>query len=341
MSNPTQPNVLPAWTQGNNSVRQQPTDGEQLTGFTPNFRPPSGWHNWLFGILSDWIAWLNFITANPGYFPVSNAGHHVATAGNLQGQLDQLDAVMSTLGLVVIPTVQGNGTQVAFPLPQAPINANSAVPTLDGVECQESEYTVEQISGTWNVVFGTAPAAGQQVSGFILTGSSGVGVGGGVGAIENAPGGVGIFYQNDVNVAVLKSLIAGTNMTITDDADGNITLSSTGGGGGSIEVHGSASAPVSVVPGTGVVPTTAAEQVWWIQPSAGSGAVPITATPPIAAGTTVGQRLKLKSVAAANYLTIPNVSGVDMNGPINMGTYGQAIDYTWDGTNWSEDSRRV
>lgn len=65
MPNPTQPGVLPIWTQGNNSVRTQPTDGEQFTGFTANFRPPSSWHNWLFGVFSDWISWLNFI-ASPG-----------------------------------------------------------------------------------------------------------------------------------------------------------------------------------------------------------------------------------------------------------------------------------
>lgn len=63
MPNPTQPSVLPIWTQGNNSARTQPSNGEQFTGFYPNFRPPSGWHNWLFGIFSDWIVWFNFITS--------------------------------------------------------------------------------------------------------------------------------------------------------------------------------------------------------------------------------------------------------------------------------------
>jgi hypothetical protein len=62
MPSPTRPVAYPIWTQGNTPARQQPTNGEQFSGFPPNFRPPSGWHNWLFGIMSDWIAWLDYIT---------------------------------------------------------------------------------------------------------------------------------------------------------------------------------------------------------------------------------------------------------------------------------------
>lgn len=344
MSNPTRPGVIPIWTQGNNSVRTQPTNGEQFTGFTPNFRPPSEWHNWLFGEMSDWIQWFDFITNGPANFPVSNAGHHVATATNLQGQLDQLDAALSSMGLYVeVPAGIVNGTNTTFILTQAPVNAQSVLAFTDGLGDIPAQYTVEQISGQWAVVFasGSIPATGQTPLVLYMTGSSGVGVGGGVGAIQNEPGGVGIFYENDVNVALLKSLIPGTNTDIVDNGNGTITISSTGGGGGSIETHGSASSPVAIAPGVGIVPTSAAEQVWWVTPSGGAGAVPITASPAIAAGTGVGQRLKLKSVADTTYLVIPNNSGTDQDGPVSMGTYGQAIDYTWDGLNWSEDSRRV
>jgi hypothetical protein len=338
------PSALPIWTQGNTGARTQPTDGEQFAGFVQNQRPDPTWHNWLWGIMSDWIEWFDFICDDPSNFPVSNAGHNVAISTNLQGQLDELDAVFGSFGLIVIPTVIANGTQTNFALSQAPINTNSVVPTLDGSQSQPSEFTVQNISGTWYIVFGTAPSAGQDVSGFFVTGSSGAGVGGGVGAIENAPGGVGIFWKNNINVALLKSLVAGTNVSIVDNGDGTITISSTGGGGGSIETHGTAAAPIAIDPTVGIIPTTASEQVWWVKPSTGSGAVPITASPAIGAGTSLGQRLKLKSTAVlggAGYLVIPNLSGTDMNGSINMGSFAQAIDYTWDGTNWSEDSRRV
>lgn len=106
------------------------------------------------------------------------------------------------------------------------------------------------------------------------------------------------------------------------------------------QVHGSAASPIMINPASGVVATSAMIQIWWVVPSSGSGNVPVTAMPPIAAGTTIGQLLILKTVADANYLSIPNVSGVDQNGNVNLGPSAQTIQYHWDGVNWSEDYRR-
>lgn len=44
------------------SQRVEPTSPQKVSGFAPNFRPPAQWHNYLFGILSDWIRWLDLIT---------------------------------------------------------------------------------------------------------------------------------------------------------------------------------------------------------------------------------------------------------------------------------------
>jgi hypothetical protein len=347
MPTPTRPSVIPIWTQGNNGQRTQPTNGAQFAGFTSNQRPDPLVHNWLFGEFSDWIQWLDYITNSVSNLTVSNAGHHVATATTLQGQLDQLDAVLSSLGLYnEVPVGVVNGVNTTFILTQAPINAQSVIAFTDGIDAAPADFTVEQISGQWAIVFsaGSIPQTGQTPMAVYMTGSSGVGVGGGVGAIENVAhaGAVGPFYENDVNIALMKSFLSGTNMDIVDNGNGTMTFNASGGGGGgSFETHGSASSPTAITPSVGIVPTAAAEQVWWIAPVSGSGAVPITASPAIAAGSTIGQVLVLKSVANANYLTIANGSGTDMNGPINMGTFGQAIELQWDGTNWSENSRRV
>lgn len=344
MPTPIKPNVLPLWTQGNTAARTQPTEGEQFAGFGPNQRPDPKWHNWLWGNMSDWLAWLDYVTSSAANIVVSNIGHNVATATTLQGQLDQLDAVLSTLGLIhEIPTGVVDGTNAQFQLSQAPINVASVVAFLDGLEDSTPEYSVQHISGQWYVVFnaGFIPAAGQTVNVVYMTGSSGVGVGGGVGAIANDAGGIGLFDQMAINVAKFKSLVAGVNTSIVDNLDGTVTISSTGGGGGSAEIHGSAASPVAIDPAVGIPATSAAEQIWWVRPNAGSGSVPITALLAIAAGVSVGQRLIVKSVASANYLVIPNLAGTDQNGNCNMGTFGQSIQYTWDGSNWSEDSRRV
>jgi hypothetical protein len=329
-------------------TRTPPPNGEVQTGYQPDQIPPCEEHNYLFGTAGDWIRWLDQITNNPALFPVSNSGHHVATATNLQGQLDQLDAVMSSLGLInEVPAGAVNGSNAQFLLSQAPINTNSVIAFTDGLDSAPAEFSVQQISGSWYVVFasGFIPQTGQKPAVVYMTGSSGVGVGGGVGAIENEPGGIGLYNGNDVNVALLKSLIAGTNVDIVDNGNGTIEISATGGGGGGIETHGSAASPVQIAPSVGITPTTAAEQVWWVVPTSGLlGSQPITASPAIAPGTSVGQRLKLKSTAASGgsgYLIIPNGAGTDQNGVCSMGSYAQTIDYTWDGTAWSEDSRRV
>jgi hypothetical protein len=345
MPSPTEPSVVPIWTAGNNAARTQPTNGQQFTGFTPNFRPPSSWHNWLFGIFSDWIAWFKFILDDVTNLAAKNTGHHVATATNVQNQLDQIDAALSSTGLIwEVPTGVVNGVNTTFGLSQAPVNIQSVIPHVDGIPSYPVEYTVQNISGSWYVVYnvGYYPQTGQVVVVEYMTSTSGVGIGGGISAINNEGAGVGLYDTQVVNVAKFKSMIAGTNMTIVDNGNGTVTFTAAGGGGGgSWETHGSGASPISVVPGTGITPTSSNQQVWWITPSSGSGAVTITATPPIAAGSTIGQHLTLKSVAASNYLVLPSVAGVDINGACSFGTYGQAICLVWDGASWSEDTRRV
>jgi hypothetical protein len=177
--------------------------------------------------------------------------------------------------------------------------------------------------------------------------------------LTKSPSSESLFFFVDVNMLEDTDFtLAGTVVTITNPAFTpalgqsvyavyTVSGSSGGGGGGGSarEVHGTAGGPVLIDPASGIVPTSAADQVWWVAPSGGgTGQVVITAVPPIASGFAVGQRLSLKSVAVTGtdpYLSIPNVSGVDQNGNIDMGPYAQTVDYTWDNLNWSEDSRRV
>ena len=104
-----------------------------------------------------------------------------------------------------------------------------------------------------------------------------------------------------------------------------------------IETHGSKASPVLIAASAGIVPTSAADQVWWVAPTT-IGAINITAIPAISAGV-LGQRLTLFGVSASNYLIIPDGSGTDQNGDIYLNN-NQAITYYFDGSNWSELSRR-
>jgi len=40
-------------------IQVQPTSPQKTTGFTPNFRPPAQWHNWMFGNADAWIKYLD------------------------------------------------------------------------------------------------------------------------------------------------------------------------------------------------------------------------------------------------------------------------------------------
>lgn len=128
MPAPTRPGVLPIWTVGNSGVRQQPTNGEQFTGFFPNFRPPAGWHNWLFGVTSDWLAWLDYSTQSLGAYQETPAG-----------------AV--------------DGVNATFLLSQVPKNATSIQVYLDGLIINKSLWTFTAP----NIIFSTPPAVSQDV----------------------------------------------------------------------------------------------------------------------------------------------------------------------------------
>lgn len=115
-----------------------------------------------------------------------------------------------------------------------------------------------------------------------------------------------------------------------------------GGGGNAPETHGSFGAPVLIDPTVGIMPTTALDQTWWIVPNSPGAGQLITAVPQIAAGTTIGQKLKLKGGVGSDYFRLVDApaNGVSQDGPCDL-TNAQTIEYAWDGSTWSEDFRRI
>lgn len=107
------------------------------------------------------------------------------------------------------------------------------------------------------------------------------------------------------------------------------------------KVTGSRASPQAIVAGTGVayVATGGMDQTWFVQGS--GGPVTISANPAIAAGTVVGQRLKLIGRSDTNTVTIGGgvALGVSQNGDMVLGDDCSII-YEWDGTYWQEESRR-
>lgn len=180
---PSRPPVVPIWTVGNAGARTQPTDGEQFTGFVPNFRPPSKWHNWLFGEMSDWIAWLDYVTTTPSAFPVSNVGHNILTGTTLQAQLDECDAFLSSLGLQPL-TISATGNPLVYHVSPVPLNQAQPLIFLDGLDEEPtSDFSWSVVGGVGIVTFVVAPSAGQTPVAIALTannpGSGGANVSGG------------------------------------------------------------------------------------------------------------------------------------------------------------------
>jgi len=70
-----------------------------------------------------------------------------------------------------------------------------------------------------------------------------------------------------------------------------------------------------------------------------AGAVTVTATPQIAVGANVGQRLTLIGRSASNTVTLADGNGLSLNGPW-VGGLDSVLVVFWDGTNWTEVARR-
>jgi hypothetical protein len=109
--------------------------------------------------------------------------------------------------------------------------------------------------------------------------------------------------------------------------------------GGSTSVVGSRGSPTAIVAGTGVpFIGSSMTNTWYV--SGSGGPVTVTANPQIAAGTIVGQTLRLIVPTGANQLTFADGTGLDLDGPLIMAA-GSAADFEWDGTSWFIVNRRT
>lgn len=105
-----------------------------------------------------------------------------------------------------------------------------------------------------------------------------------------------------------------------------------------VTVVGTRAAPTAIVAGTGVTYAAASVTHNYIEGS--GGAVTVTANPQVAAGTVVGQTLLLIGRSAANTVTLANGTGLSLNGNITL-TDDDNLYLYWDGSAWSEISRRA
>lgn len=111
-----------------------------------------------------------------------------------------------------------------------------------------------------------------------------------------------------------------------------------GGGGGLFYLTGTRASPQNITAAGGIAFTgTKPRSLWFIQGNGGH--IDVTASPQIAAGTTVGQELVLVARNNDQTVTLENGTGLSLNGPW-VGAEDDSLTLVWDGTNWTELARR-
>ena len=166
--------------------------------------------------------------------------------------------------------------------------------------------------------------------------------------------GATITIINNSGGTAANRILTGTNQDLTMLAGSAIILAydnnSTrwqvvgGSGGGSSTLFGSTGSPRSVVAATGItsgashMSTTANKQMVFVVGSI-SGESDVSANPQITNGTIVGQEMRLVGTSDANYILLEDGNGLSLNGPW-YSYNNDTLDLYWNGTVWSEFSRR-
>lgn len=137
---------------------------------------------------------------------------------------------------------------------------------------------------------------------------------------------------------VLPPAQGGAGTVLQNDGAGNLSWAAGGGGGsGALTVSGSEGSPM-VIGTSGFTPTSDQRQLWFVVSS--GGAVTVTASPQIAAGTIVGQELILMGTSDTDYPIFNDGNGLSLNGTCNLKSQ-ESLPLIWTGSVWREYGSRT
>ena len=140
------------------------------------------------------------------------------------------------------------------------------------------------------------------------------------------------------------TMLAGSAVILAYDGNANRWQVVGGSGGGSSTLFGSTGSPRSVVAATGItsgashMSTTASKQIIFVVGSV-AGESDVSASPQITAGTIVGQEMRIVGTSDSDYILLEDGTGLSLNGPW-YSYNNDTLDLYWNGTVWSEFSRR-
>lgn len=157
-------------------------------------------------------------------------------------------------------------------------------------------------------------------------------------ALDGKEDSLGFTPENVANKSDNTSLGSSTTLYPTQNAVKSYVDTAISGVNIAPTVTGSDASPIAVVAGTGI--TFSGSAYFNIKFIEGSGGpVNISASPQIAVGSSVGQRLTLISKSAANTVTLEHGDGLSLNGAW-VGGLDSVIALVWNGSQWMEESRR-
>lgn len=243
-----------------------------------------------------------------------------------------------------IPVGVINGINPTFTLSGQPSSQSSIIVFVDGLKVDIQNWSLVQSSSFYSIQFnsGYIPVTGQDVYVYYLINLLTPGPLP-ISSIQSVGAGVPLYAGQIGSIASIKSLIRGSNIILTDDGMGGVTISSTGGGGGggagAWTSENLASSPLSITALGGFTPSaTDTRQVWFLT---ATGVVTVIASPGISPGGFDGQELILKGTSMTNYPIFTPAVGLDLNGPCSI-TLNQALWLIWNqaGSFWFEVSRR-
>ena len=157
---------------------------------------------------------------------------------------------------------------------------------------------------------------------------------------------VGASAANRIITALGGDLILKPNSStefIYDATQARWVIKSGSGAGGSSTIFGSTGSP-RTISSTGItsagshMSVTDFEQIVFV--NSASGEVDVTSNPQITAGTIVGQKLMVVGTSNDNFILLEDGNGLSLNGQWRSFA-NSALSLFWNGTVWSETSRRV
>jgi hypothetical protein len=227
------------------------------------------------------------------------------------------------------------GSTTIFSIVGQPVNQDALSVFIDGIIVKKADYDLAFIGTTSQITLHDAKDIAQEIYCFYLSPLGFNGSSAGITNLTNLGTGIGLFVDVLSNVARIKSLKAGTGVTLVDSAT-EITISAPSTGGGLVS-HGTMASPVEIDPAVGILNYGDQRQLQIIESQGGEQVV--SANPQIAPGTTLGQEMILKGTSDINYPVLNDGSGVSLNGSINL-KINSSLYLFWDSINWCEIGRR-